>query len=438
MLERIKKDYLLESSAKTLKTGKLIALSGVVVIAYFAYLDKSVLQLDDCLHWRMIGWLGFAAFAIGSYTFLKTYRKAIVPLYSVALAAILIMMAGMTHDIFTGGGNQEQKVAVIVGFMSVWFLVSLIAFGSRKNILYFSSFIILSLFYTLSNSSINDRGLILSVILVGIFANIIIYLQERNEFQKFQFIKELELNKNTLSQQKNELEILNRELESFNYSISHDLRTPLRIANSFAQLLNQKLNDNQDDEIREYTSYITSNVRKMNDLINDLLNLSKVGKKILKFESINTRELVDEVVQANLAQYKNREIEIHIDDIPEINADKTLITQVFGNLIGNAFKYTSKKEKAKITIGSYPKKDSLVFFVKDNGAGFNMAYQDKLFKAFKRLHDENEFEGTGVGLAIVDRIIKYHSGQIWAEGEEGKGATFYFSIPMAKETVTAL
>ena len=321
MLEIIKKDYLLETSAKTLKTGQLVTLAGAIVIAYFAYLDISVLKLENCMHWRAIGGLGLATFAFGSYTFLKQYPKAIVPLYTISLASILVMMTGMTHYIFTSGGNQEQKVGVIVGFMSVWFLISLMALGSRKNILIFSGIIIVALLYTLSQSTINDRGLILSVILVGIFANIIIYLQEKNEFQKFQFIKELELNKNTLSQQKNELEILNRELESFNYSISHDLRTPLRIANSFAQLLDQKLEKEQDEETKEYIDYITGNVRKMNDLINDLLNLSKIGKKILKFESIDPQPLVEEIVEANRGQHKNRKVKVDIENLPQITAE---------------------------------------------------------------------------------------------------------------------
>ena len=170
----------------------------------------------------------------------------------------------------------------------------------------------------------------------------------------------------------------------------------------------------------------------MNDLINDLLNLSKIGKKLLKLEVVETKSIIEEIVKINLAQNKNRKIDIKISDIPDVTADKTLITQVFSNLIGNAFKYTSKKPKAVIEIGSYIKNGTIVMFVKDNGAGFNMAFQDKLFKAFKRLHDESEFEGTGVGLAIVDRIIKYHSGNIWAEGEEEKGATFYFSLPKGK------
>jgi two-component system sensor kinase len=428
----IKKEYLQESAAKTLRTGQLVALSAIVVIAYFAYLDQAVLQLHDSLHWRLIGWIGFAIFAIGSYTFLKTYKRAIIPLYTVAIACLLIMMTGMTSYIFTTNGTQEQKVAVIVGFMSVWFLVSLIAFGSRKYVLMFSVPILVFLFLTSSQDASIDQGLIMSVILVGIFANIIIYLQEKNEFQKFQFIKELEFNKNTLAKQKNELEILNRELESFNYSISHDLRTPLRIANSFAQLLEQKLDADNDEETQEYLDHITGNVRKMHDLINDLLNLSKVGKKILRFESINTQELIDEIVRTNHSQHKNRDIQVNIADVPDIYADRTLITQVFGNLINNAFKYTSKRKKAIIEIGAYSKNGNQIFFVKDNGAGFNMSYQDKLFKAFKRLHDDTEFEGTGVGLAIVDRIIKYHAGQIWAEGEIDKGATFYFSLPEQK------
>ena len=429
VLDKIKEEYRFDASLKTLKTGRLIAFAAVIVIAYFAYIDVNLLQLEHCLHWRFVGWIGFAIFLLGSFTFLKQHTNLIIPFYSVALAGLLVMMTGIVYHIFVVGGTPEQKVAIIVGFMSVWFLVALISFGAGKMILYSSGLILLILIYVLNQTDEPDKGFLLSIILVGIFANIIIYIQEKNEFQKFQFIKELELNKNTLSNQKSELEILNKELESFNYSISHDLRTPLRIANSYAQLLDKKLSKNKDEETEEYLNFITGGIRKMNDLINDLLNLSKIGKKILNSEKIDTKSLVEEVVHMNLSQYKNKDVELIFEELPTVIADKVLITQVFSNLIGNAFKYTSKKEKAIIEIGSYFKKEFVVFYVKDNGAGFNMNYYDKLFQVFKRLHDETEFEGTGIGLAIVDRIIKYHSGTIWAQSEEGKGATFFFTLP---------
>lgn len=428
-LDRVKEEYYIDSSVKTLRTGKLIAIAAVIVIAYFAYIDINMLQLSNALRWRLIGWISFAVFLLGSYTYFQSNLNLVIPFYAVALSSLLLMMTGIVFEVFAAGGSQYQKMAVIVGFMSTWFIVAFIAMGARRIVFYFSSVILIVLLYILSQTAVVDRGFLLSIILVGIFANIIIYIQEKNDYEKFEFIKELEENKNRLSKQKNELEILNKELESFNYSISHDLRTPLRIANSYAQLLDNKLAGSKDEDIEEYLHFITGGIRKMNDLINDLLNLSKVGKKILNPEKVDTKALVDELVKINLTQYKNRDIELVFEELPVVTADKVLITQVFSNLISNAFKYTNKEKKAVIEIGSYYKNEYVVFYVKDNGAGFNMNYYEKLFKVFQRLHDDNEFEGTGVGLAIVDRIVKYHSGTIWAQGEEGKGASFFFSLP---------
>ena len=429
VVDKVKEEYSFEAALKTLKTGRLIAASGVLVVAFFAYNDVNILNLKDTLPWRMVGIGGFALFLIGSFTFLRKKIKLIVPFYAFAHACLLTMMTGMVHNIFILDGTPPQKVAVIVGFMSVWFLIALVAMGARKLVAYFSVLVLIVLLFIGSKAESSDAGFIYSILLVGIFANIMMYLQDKGEYEKFQFIKELEINKNTLSNQKSELEILNRELESFNYSISHDLRTPLRTANSFAQLLEQKLQHSTDQETKEYINYITGGIRKMNDLINDLLNLSKVGKKILNHESIDTKTMIEEVVSANLLKYQNRDIEIVMNDLPSVLADRVLLTQVFSNLIGNAFKYTEKKEKAIIEIGSYEKNNYNVFFVKDNGAGFNMNFYDKLFQVFKRLHDDTEFEGTGIGLAIADRIVKYHSGTIWAQSEEGEGATFFFTLP---------
>ena len=271
VMDKIKEEYRFETSLKTLRSGKLIAAAGVIVVAYFAYMDYSMLDLYNCLHWRALSWVGFAIFLLGSFTFLRKNLKLIIPFYAIALSGVLVMMTGMIHSIFVLNGTQDQKVAVIVGFMSVWFILALIGIGARKYLLLTSIAIFVPLIYTFTQIAEQDKGFIISIILVGIFSNIMMYLQEKGDYERFQFIRRLEINKNTLSNQKSELEILNKELESFNYSISHDLRTPLRIANSYAQLLERNLEHTKEEDTKEYLDFITSSIRKMSHLINDLL-----------------------------------------------------------------------------------------------------------------------------------------------------------------------
>jgi signal transduction histidine kinase len=230
-----------------------------------------------------------------------------------------------------------------------------------------------------------------------------------------------------------ELETANKELESFSYSVSHDLKAPLRAINGFTEIFVKKYADKIDDKGREMAGVIVANAKKMGQLIEDLLEFSRIGRKEMVMNIVSMDEVVQQVLNDTRTAYKDKNVEVVVEKLPDVHGDRNLLLQVWTNLISNAFKYTGHKEKARIVIGSYIKNNEFVFFIKDNGAGFDMKYQDKLFKVFQRLHGSDEFEGTGVGLANVNRIITRHGGRVWAEGKVDEGATFYFSLPVPAE-----
>jgi signal transduction histidine kinase len=226
-----------------------------------------------------------------------------------------------------------------------------------------------------------------------------------------------------------ELETANKELESFSYSVSHDLKAPLRAINGFTDILVKKYADKIDDKGKEIANIIVTNAQKMGQLIQDLLEFSRIGRREMAMDNVSMDDIAGQVVDEIKAANADRDITLNVGKLPPAHGDKSLLTQVWVNLIANAFKYTGHKDKAEITIGSNTQDNEIVYFIKDNGAGFDMQYYDKLFRVFQRLHGADEFEGTGVGLAIVSRIIARHGGKVWAEGKPDEGATFYFSLP---------
>jgi len=225
-----------------------------------------------------------------------------------------------------------------------------------------------------------------------------------------------------------QLQAVNKELEAFTYSVSHDLRAPLRAVNGYAQMLKDDYNPKLDAEAKRFIDNIKYNATKMGMLIDDLLAFSRLGRKEIQKSNIDMNELTKEVlVDINKSIAHNAEIKI--GNLHSAKVDYSLMRQVMFNLISNAVKYSSKKEHPLVEIFSKEKNGEIIFSVTDNGVGFDIRYVDKLFGVFQRLHSQKDFEGTGVGLAIVHRIIAKHRGKIWAEGKVNEGATFYFSLP---------
>ena len=224
-----------------------------------------------------------------------------------------------------------------------------------------------------------------------------------------------------------ELDFANKELESFSYSVSHDLRAPLRAIHGYSQILNENYKAQLDDEGKRMLGRVMLNTKKMGQLIDDLLEFSRLGKASLKKDTINLDAILHEVLNEVTPQGNLRYNTI-VHKLGTAYADKVIIRQVFQNLLLNAFKYSSKKEFPEIEIGVTETVKGKTYFIKDNGAGFDMAYYDKLFGVFQRLHRQDEFEGTGVGLAIVQKIVSKHGGKVWADAMVGKGATFYFTL----------
>jgi PAS domain S-box-containing protein len=225
-----------------------------------------------------------------------------------------------------------------------------------------------------------------------------------------------------------QLENTNKELESFSYSVSHDLRSPLRALSGYSRIMEQEYAPQLDAEARRLLTNIQSNAQRMGMLIDDLLSFSRLGRKEVQRSNVDMNRMVESALDE-----LNKAIEHHaaitVGQLPEALVDHALFHQVWINLISNAIKYSSKQEKPQIQIGAHPDLAETTYFIKDNGAGFDMHYADKLFGVFQRLHKTTEFEGTGVGLAIVQRIITKHGGRIWANAEKNKGATFYFTLP---------
>jgi len=225
-----------------------------------------------------------------------------------------------------------------------------------------------------------------------------------------------------------DLEVANRELEAFSYSVSHDLRAPLRAIDGFSSILLTEHAASLDPSVKMLLERIRSNAQKMGQLIDSILNFSRMSRQPLSTQKIFPSQIVREVLDEMKPLQAGRPLDVRIGNLPPCEGDPALITQVFSNLISNALKFTRTRDHPRIEIGSFSKEGKTVYFVKDNGVGFDMKYADKLFSVFQRLHDEKVYEGTGIGLAIVYRIIQRHGGKIWVESEVEKGATFFFTL----------
>lgn len=240
--------------------------------------------------------------------------------------------------------------------------------------------------------------------------------------------REIEELNTQLEAQITQLTAVNKELESFSYSVSHDLRAPLRAIDGFSLALIEDYSDLLDEQAHYYLSRVRNASQRMDELIEGLLNLSRLTRSEMQRQKVNLSAIAREIAADLQASQPERQVEFIIEDQLAVEGDYALIHNLLENLFRNAWKFTAQKPRVQIEFGATQQHDQTVYFVRDNGVGFDMAYADKLFSAFQRLHDVREFEGNGIGLATVQRIINRHGGQVWAEGKVQQGATFYFSL----------
>jgi light-regulated signal transduction histidine kinase (bacteriophytochrome) len=235
-----------------------------------------------------------------------------------------------------------------------------------------------------------------------------------------------------------QLEASNKELEAFSYSVSHDLRAPLRAMDGFSRMLEEDHGAQLDAAGQHYLQRIRTNAKRMGELVDDLLAFSRLGRQPLTLAEVDPAEIARLAWDDLRADREGRAAELRLEDLPPCLADAALLRQVFINLLSNALKYSRKREVSLVTVGCQTGQPDPVYFVRDNGVGFDAAYASKLFGVFQRLHRADEYEGTGVGLAIVARIVQRHGGQVSADSTLGEGATFYFSLKGAADHATAI
>jgi signal transduction histidine kinase len=229
-------------------------------------------------------------------------------------------------------------------------------------------------------------------------------------------------------------EASNRELDAFSYSVSHDLRAPVRHVLGFSNILIDEYGPALPPEVQQHLQHIQKGARRMGQLVDDLLSLARLGRQGLHLGSNSLKRLVEETIAESLPEISDRQVELKVGELPSVECDASLMKQVFQNLLSNALKFSRSRARAVIEVGQKNQAGMPVVFVRDNGVGFNTKYSDKLFGVFQRLHRAEDFEGTGVGLATVQRIIQKHGGRIWAEAELDKGATFYFTLGATEKT----
>ena len=256
---------------------------------------------------------------------------------------------------------------------------------------------------------------------------------KKNEKKILAFNAELE---QRVAERTTQLQAVNKELETFSYSVSHDLKAPLRAIDGFTSILIEKHQNKLDSDGQHICDVIKSSAVQMSRLIEDLLTFSRLNRSELHMSAIDMKTMANSIYYEYSLPEQRENISFTVRDIPRAFGDPSLIRQVWANLISNAVKFSSKKDHPEINIDCEADKNEIIYSISDNGAGFDMQYADKLFSVFQRLHDSAEFEGTGIGLAIVKRIVNRHGGRVWATGETDKGATFYFSLPQLKKRKT--
>ncbi|MFK7921739.1 MAG: ATP-binding protein [Bacteroidia bacterium] len=432
--QRFRSEYLLESAHKTLQAGTVTAWLSLPVIAGLMLQDHYLLGLDNIWPWRLLGGFPFWIFLGYRYFFASRLPKLAIPLNIVNMIGILLMMAGIAITVLIDpAASLLNQYGVSVGLLTALFICLIIAVGARKGLVYLipSVLILASLALFIWGGEIGAErfGFLSNSYIIGILVIIFAIVQDRRQLNDFFLRKKIELRESQLSQKTSELEILNQSLESFSYTVSHDLRGPLRNMIGLSTILQRKTKG--ETEFAEITDTIISNAYKMNKLVDDILSFSKATNQPLKPQNLDMHCLFGEVFQELRPNENGRDIEFILEPLEAASGDPAMIRQVVINLLSNALKYTRNKNHTLISVsGKLDPQGAYYYQIRDNGVGFNPEQKTRLFMPFSRLHEGGEFEGNGVGLAFIQKILERHHGAIWAEGQENVGATFSFTLPM--------
>ncbi|MCO6490351.1 MAG: hypothetical protein J5I98_18195 [Phaeodactylibacter sp.] len=423
--------YIREAALKTRRIGFFLALLAIIAIPSFYLLDINDLGLERTLPWRGIGLAGALAFLLGRY-FIRS-PQFIIYIHAFMLSCLILMMSAIAWLIFTNpDGTPKQEFAVTVGCMTVWPVVAITAGGARRYMAYIGIATMGVLGVLLLAGNADSFGYIFSIYLTAFFAIIIMLFQERQEREKSNFVYQLEEREEKIARQRQELQNANDNLVSFNYAITHDLKGPLRLAQSFTQLLERRFHAGELDEqsAREFFGQVKNSHDKIYQILEGLLLLSRIGKGGMEVTTVEVEPLVRSVWEEQTAgRPEGKKPELALKGLNTVQADSKLLWHVLANLASNAVKYSQYAAAPRVEIGSYQDQGQTVLYVRDNGVGFDMKFAADLGKPFKRLHSAHQFEGAGVGLAIVQQVATLHGGRFWAESAEGKGATFYCSFP---------
>lgn len=435
MNPELEKRYIEELSSKTRKNSLLISVVALLLIAFFYYTDINELKLQDTFLWRFIGFFSGFIFIVAQF-FIKSPKVFLIS-YALSLSAYPIMMCGIAYNYITSADHPAIQNAVTIGAMSVWLALPLVAFGARRYLFWFSIVImVVFLGLLVIKHGFQTQGYIVSVVFTFAFSVMLMRSQERQKRQESEYIYQLEERESQIAAQGQEILIANENLLSFNYALSHDLKSPLRRAISFTQLLERRIKTQDLESVDEFLDFVKSNHKKMQDIIESLMVISKIGEAALSKEWIALTPFIEDIIseQLNSLEHTDR-IHVKMNSLGDIYADPTLLWHVLTNLISNAIKYSSQKPESYIELGAYSENGNRVLFVQDNGTGFDMEYQDELGKPFKRLHDPSQFDGSGIGLTIVKRIMGLHQGRFWAKSVLDEGATFFCSFPLPSPQV---
>jgi len=410
--------------------------------------------------WMYMFWHGGFPLVVVAYALLKDRKiepsrpgaQARVAIVS-SVAAVLVVVCGLTLFATTWQDAlpdvmQGNRIAVQghIVFSSVWML-SLVALAVlwRKrphSVLDLWLMVVMCAWiFDIALSSVLNAGRFdlgfyagrIYGLLAASFVLVMLLTENTKLYARLVEAHEIERRERRLLQEQSaELAALNKDLEAFSYSVSHDLGTPLRAVDGYARMLEEDFGERLDAEARRLLGVVRASTRQMQQMIGDLLNFSRLGRQPLKAQPVRLGDIVNQVIGDLRIACAGRKVEFAVGDLGTAEADPALLKQALSNLLGNAVKYTRGRHPALIEVGCRRDEetgDAPAYFVKDNGAGFDMRQSDRLFGVFQRFHTHDEFEGTGVGLAIVERIIVRHGGRVWAESRPGEGAIFYFTLP---------